>query len=385
MTPHPSPIWLHWQELEQAHQAIWQNDNGLRLPSRVQAVKALDADSAYRLASAGTGLIWRGPMAQARQVLQGMAARMDAAGRRKPQASAADAAQAFARHRQTQALRARVLGQLLIELDGQYALKLERAPDVRAACTEAWGPADGQHRVLSLRHLQGLIGAHEWRKNGVPIAALGGARIHPHYGVFSPVRGEYIELVAQAPLPAALATCPLALELGVGSGVLSALLLRRGVPRVLATDTSARALACADDNLQRLGLRPKAELRATDQYPEGQAALVVCNPPWLPGQAASLLEQSVYDPDSAMLRGFLNGLSAHLCPGGEGWLILSDLAEHLGLRSRQQLLGWIKAAGLRVIDRLETRPQHPKSQDPTDPMHQARAAEVTALWRLAVV
>ena len=149
--------------------------------------------------------------------------------------------------------------------------------------------------------------------------------------------------------------------------------------------TPRRALACADDNLQCLGLRPKAELRATDQYPEGQAALVVCNPPWLPGQAASLLEQSVYDPDSAMLRGFLNGLAAHLCPGGEGWLILSDLAEHLGLRSRQQLLGWIKAAGLRVIDRLETRPQHPKSQDPTDPLHQARAAEVTALWRLAVV
>ena len=112
---------------------------------------------------------------------------------------------------------------------------------------------------------------------------------------------------------------------------------------------------------------------------------MVCNPPWLPGQAASLLEQSVYDPDSAMLRGFLNGLATHLCPGGEGWLILSDLAEHLGLRSRQQLLGWIKASGLRVIDRLETRPQHPKSQDPTDPLHQARAAEVTALWRLAVV
>ena len=37
--------------------------------------------------------------------------------------------------------------------------------------------------------------------------------------------------------------------------------------------------------------------------------------------------------------------------GGEGWLILSDLAEHLGLRSRDELLGWIAQAGLTVKGR----------------------------------
>jgi hypothetical protein len=71
------------------------------------------------------------------------------------------------------------------------------------ACTEAWGPADGTPSVVSLRELLGMVGAHEWRKKGVEIAALGAAphnRIHPHYGVFSPVRGEYLDLVArQAP------------------------------------------------------------------------------------------------------------------------------------------------------------------------------------------
>lgn len=35
-----------------------------------------------------------------------------------------------------------------------------------------------------------------------------------------------------------------------------------------------------------------------------------------------------------MLRGFLDGLTAHLAPGGEGWLVLSDLAERLELRGR---------------------------------------------------
>jgi prophage antirepressor-like protein len=84
-----------------------------------------------------------------------------------------------------------------------------------------------------------------------------------------------------------------------------------------------------------------------------------------------------------MLRGFLSGLKAHLSPGGEGWLILSDLAEHLGLRTREQLLQWISEAGLDVVGRLDTRPKHPKASDPNDPLHRARAAEVTSLWRLA--
>ena len=60
----------------------------------------------------------------------------------------------------------------------------------------------------------------------------------------------------------------------------------------------------------------------------------MCNPPWVPAQPSSPLEAAVYDPDSRMLRGWLAGLAAHLAEGGEGWLVLSDLAEHLGLRSR---------------------------------------------------
>ncbi len=373
---------IAWQEDGSERRALWQADSGARVPSRMQTARELDADTAYRLASAGTGLLWRGDFQHARQLLQAMSARMDAAAARKKTAPPATAAEGFEQHRKTQALRVRILGQLLIEVDGAYRIALKRAPDVLQACTEAWGPPDGQNRVLSVRSLQGLIGAHEWRKKGVPIQALEGARIHPHHGVFSPVRGEYVDLVAQAPLPAALTHCPVAFDLGVGTGVLSAVLARRGVPRVVATDLSPRALACARDNLQRLGLADRVDLLQTDLFPPGEAALIVCNPPWLPAKPHSVLEQAVYDEDSAMLRGFLAGLAAHLCDQGEGWLILSDLAEHLGLRSRAELLGWIENAGLQVLDRLDTRPRHAKAQDASDPLHAARSAEVTSLWRL---
>jgi prophage antirepressor-like protein len=85
-----------------------------------------------------------------------------------------------------------------------------------------------------------------------------------------------------------------------------------------------------------------------------------------------------------MLREFLRALPEHLAPGGEGWLILSDLAEHLGLRPRSELLAAIDVAGLKVVDRIDARPVHPKASDEADPLHAARAAEVTSLWRIAV-
>jgi methylase of polypeptide subunit release factors len=196
------------------------------------------------------------------------------------------------------------------------------------------------------------------------------------------VRGEYVQLVGTAPWPEALKTHSVAFDIGVGTGVLSALLARRGTAQVVGSDLSERALACARDNLQRLGLQNQVQLLHTDLFPPGQAALVVCNPPWLPARATSLLEQAVYDEGSQMLKGFLSGLPAHLCEGGEGWLILSDLAEHLGLRSREELLSWIAQAGLQVLGRMDVKPVHGKASDETDPLHAARAAEVTSLWRL---
>jgi methylase of polypeptide subunit release factors len=164
--------------------------------------------------------------------------------------------------------------------------------------------------------------------------------------------------------------------------VLAAVLARRGIRRVVATDVDPRALACARENLQRLGLA-RVELVKADLFPEGRAALVVCNPPWVPARPGSPLEHGIYDPESRMLLGFLRGLAAHLEPGGEGWLILSDLAEHLGLRTRGELLAAIEVAGLEVAGRMDTRPRHPKASDPADPFHAARQAEVTSLWRLA--
>jgi prophage antirepressor-like protein len=86
-----------------------------------------------------------------------------------------------------------------------------------------------------------------------------------------------------------------------------------------------------------------------------------------------------------MLMGFIRGLAGHLQPGGEGWLVLSDLAEHLGLRTRAELLAAFDEAGLKLVGRVDARPTHPRATDISDPLHAARAAELTSLWRLALI
>ena len=392
---------LQWDDVNgQPQHAAWHSEAGRPAPARMQvADDRLAADAAYHLICEGSTLLWQGDFFNARHLMEALKRRLDkpklrgkAQKNAKPAQSPAPAATpalAFHQQRQVQARRAHILGSILIPLNGDYRIPLRRAPDVQAACTQAWGPADGTARVIALRELQGIVSAYEWRKNGVQIPALqtlgGYDRIHPHYGVFSPVRGEYVDLVAQAPLPAtATHKAAVAWDIGTGTGVLAAVLARRGVPQVIATDHAARALACAQDNVQRLGVAAQVQLCNVDLFPPGHADLIVCNPPWLPVRATTSLEQAVYDPDSRMLRGFLAGLAARLRPGGEGWLILSDLAEHLGLRSRADLLAWTEAAGLRVVGRLDIRPHHRKAQNASDPLHSARAAEVTSLWRLAV-
>jgi SAM-dependent methyltransferase len=385
-TPPPA---IHWLEDGVACTARWRSERGVAAPHKVVlADDRTTADAAYRLACEGTGLLWRGDFQNARQLLQALTRRADKSAA-KPRKSTPDdpAGRAFHLHRQARAQRARVLGMLLLPFGTDHQITLRRAPDTREACAQAWGAAgsDGVACVASLRDLLGMTSAFEWRKKGVEIKSLGPAptnRVHPHYGVFSPLRGEYVDLVANTALPPTLGQPLLAFDIGTGSGVLAAVLARRGVAQVVATDQDPRALACARENLAQLGLAAQVEVVQADLFPPGQANLVVCNPPWLPARASAPIERAVYDEDSRMLLGFLAGLAGHLLPGGEGWLILSDLAEHLGLRTRAELLAAFDQHGLTVLGRLETQAQHPKAADVNDPLHAARAAERTSLWRL---
>ena len=371
---------ITWQEAGKTKTSVWHSENNAPTPKRVQiADDTIKADDAYKLCCEGTALLWRGDFQNAKHLLQALSRRIDRPGK-KPKKAASTMLEAFHLHRQAQSQKARILGMLVIELNVGYSISLRRAPEVKAACEHAYGKST-QAIVVSLREILGLIGAYEWHKNGVEIPAINN-KIHPSYGVFSPIRGEYLALVDTTPLPV---PCNLAFDIGTGTGVLAAILANRGITKTVATDNSHRALDCALSNINQLGLKNNVALVEADLYPKidyGNADLIVCNPPWLPAHPSSALESAIYDEKSKMLKGFLNGLNARLSKTGEGWLILSDFAEHLGLRTREELLSWIENAGLTAIDRIDTKAKHSKTLDASDPLHAARKAEVTSLWRL---
>ena len=384
---------IYWDEGGQQCSARWHSENGITPHQKIQiGDDTLTADAAYHLACEGTAILYRGDFQNARQLLQALVRRVGKPSKKSKRAgkSSIDGGvkeksplDLFNLHRLSQSQRARILGMLLIQIEADHSISLRRAPNVAQACLEAYGPQT-QSYIVSLRELLGVISAHEWRKKGVSILARDDEeiRIHPHYGVFSPVRGEYIDLVLNAPLPGALQASSTAFDIGVGSGVLSVILASRQIERIVATDQDDRAMNCAKENIERLNFANRISVEKADLFPQGKAALIVCNPPWLPARPSSPLEHAVYDPGSQMLKGFLVGLKDHLLPGGEGWLVLSDLAEHLGLRTRAELLEWIEAAGLSVLGRNDVRPTHAKALDKEDPLYRARAAEVTSLWRL---
>ena len=389
--------YVQWSENETSHQALWLSQSNHVAPARVVLVDdKTTADDAYRLACEGTSLLWRGDFHNARQLLQALGRRIDRTNERSElrkikkaaNKSTADKSVApkeipnlFHQQRQLQAQRSRILSRLLLELDTGYISKLRRAPDMSAPCTAAFGKLN-ESCVLSFRDLQGALGAAQWREKGVPIEPLN-LSVFPHYGVFAPTRHEYVQLLLDAPLPD---VHDIAFDIGTGTGLLAIILAQRGVKQVIATDLNPRALACASDNFTRLELSC-IQLQQADLYPTDAplADLIVCNPPWLPAKPSSPLEYAVYDPNSKMLRGLLQGAKQHLAAHGELWLIMSDLAEHLQLRTRDELLGWLEDSGLAVKYRLDTKAKHGRSQDNTDPLFAARSSEITSLWCLQSV
>jgi methylase of polypeptide subunit release factors len=373
-------VLVSWQEKGKPQSAVWQSEAGNPPPKKiVVADDTTSARDAYKLVCEGTAFLYKGDFQNAKQMLQAITRKFDV----KPPLPAENLTQAFHQHRARQIQRANITNKILIELN-HGACDLKRAPDTKEAVAGALIVNSKIDKVppkmlLSLRELLGMNGAHEWRKKGVYIDALQ-ANIHAAYGVYSPIRGEYLELINST----SLGNAKTAFDIGTGTGVIAAILVTRGIKAVIATDNSARALNCAQENIEKLNLKSYITLEQANLFPGGskKADLIVCNPPWLPAKANAPIEHAIYDPNSAMLKGFLSGIKAHLNEDGEAWLILSDLAEHLGLRTNEELQKWIADAGLSVVEKLDIAPKHAKSSDQSDPLYAARVKEITSLYRL---
>ncbi|WP_367418072.1 methyltransferase [Snodgrassella alvi] len=362
---------IHWTEHGQSMQAMWGGDSRHPVPTQIQTISQISAEQALQQMRQNIALLWRGDYHQGKQLLAAIKKRVHSKARTHND---------FHKHRLQQAQHSRLFQQLLIEIHPDGQISNNRAPNVAGAITDVYGSLNQTNLLLPLHLLLGYIGAHEWHKTGVRIPALNGQKIHVPYGVFSPVRGEYLQLVAEAHLPE---PCHSAWDIGTGSGVLAAILAQRGIAHITATDNNPRAIACAQANIQRLGLAGQIHIQNISLFPDGRADLIICNPPWLPAKASSDIETALYDPAHQMLQSFLSQALNHLNSNGQVWLIMSDIAEHLGLRPTEALPQWIQSAGLKVIQKTDIQPTHPKAHQHHLPLANARNREITSLWQLS--
>lgn len=352
----------------------WRTESDTPPPEKLIPVDdALKADDALRLVRKGSFLLYQGDFHNARQLLGAM-------GRRLPAPRhAGTPLESFRAERRARAIEHETLGRIVVELDASYKLALKRAPDVTVACKQAWGKTTDARTIVPLKTLLGLVGAAEWRKKGLEVPGLN-RKLTPHYGVYLPTRTDYVELLRRLG-DVKGKTC---FDIGTGTGVLALQLLQKGAASVVGTDIDPRAVACAEENAKFFKVEGRFTVEERPLFPKGRADLVVCNPPWVPEPPKNRVDRAVFDEGSEMLKGFLDGLPKHLTPGGRGALLLSNLAELLGLREP----GWLELEFdrclLTIAGRFDMTAKHGKAKDKSDPLHAARSKEVTTLYVLQV-
>ena len=124
-----------------------------------------------------------------------------------------------------------------------------------------------------------------------------------------------------------------ALEIGVGSGVNSFILLDRGAGRVVGTDINPNAIRTFEMNAARLGHADRVEGRRVPLHrPEAFSVigrnerfdLIISNPPWEDHEPRRIAEYAYLDSGWMLLRSMLEGLVDHLKPDGRVWLLYGD-------------------------------------------------------------
>lgn len=333
------------------------------------------ANDAVRMLRAGQSLLWTGDYVNGRHLIRAVRSRIE---RRRNPVKANDALARWRNQRASTRARAELLGAIfvLVETDGSVALR--RAPDTRTAVELAWGLRP-ELRIVALNTLIGALSAAEWTRKGLEVPGLDGL-LTPRFGVFSPTRSVYIELLQHLDVEDKSV-----IDVGCGTGVLAFVLLQRGARSAIGTDIDPRAVICATNNAVGLGLDGRFHAVQADLFPPDQsrADCIVFNAPWIPEAPRTRLDRAVFDEGGLLLRRFLAGLDDCLMPGGSAALLISDLPERLGLRKKGDIEQLVHDAGLRVVLHADAAATHRRTRDSSDPLHNIRAKERVGIWVLS--
>lgn len=181
--------------------------------------------------------------------------------------------------------------------------------------------------ILSFPQIQGLNSAWQWYKNGISIPVLRN-KVHPYYGTYFPTRFDHLELFEQW-LKRYTGPKKTAIDVGIGSGILSFQMIKHGFQKVFGTDTNPNAIVGLTEFMGETKLSRKIELDFGNLFGkfEKQTELIVFNPPWLPeSHTLDNIDEAIYYSKN-LFPDFFAAAKEHLLPDGTLVVLFSNLAQ----------------------------------------------------------
>ena len=197
--------------------------------------------------------------------------------------------------------------------------------------------------LISFPEVQGLNSSWQWYLNGLEIEILN-LKIHPYYGTYFPTRFDHLELFDRW-LKKYKGNKKNAIDIGVGSGVLSFQLLQNNFSQVLGTDTNKNAIIGVTQECERLNFSDRLSLAFGDLFAncDFKADLIVFNPPWLIAKhelVGGIDKAIYYEPD--LFPRFFEQAKQYLKKDGKLVLLFSNLAEVVGADDDHPILNELK-------------------------------------------
>jgi len=181
--------------------------------------------------------------------------------------------------------------------------------------------------MLPFPQIQGLNSAWQWNVKGILIPGLRN-KIHPYYGVYFPTRFEHVQLFDHW-LNHYEGAKKSAIDVGIGSGVLSFLLMKHGFQKSFGTDINPNAIIGLNESMKGTKLSRKIEIDYGSLFGKWnkQTELIVFNPPWLPtSRDLDRLDEAIYYNDK-LFPDFFEEAQKRLLPEGKIVLLFSNLGE----------------------------------------------------------
>ncbi len=217
----------------------------------------------------------------------------------------------------------RELSQKVLLTISNQKLNVRKSPDI--GWLEILYPETDDF-LLPFPQVQGLNSSWQWYEKGIKIPGLRD-KIHPYYGTYFPTRFDHV-ILFESWLKSYNGNKDIAIDVGIGSGILSYMLLKYNFIKIIGTDNNPNAIIGLIEHQKKNKQAFQIDLFYGDLFAacDEKADIIIFNPPWLPAiQDVEGLDTAIYYAEALFPR-FFEEAKEHLKPEGRLVLLFSNLA-----------------------------------------------------------